>query len=126
MADGGVFGPEHRRVELIGGRLYELPPISTAHLLAVTRLHQMLASLNATGRLLVQQPIRLPDFDEPQPDLVVLREPLGLVKPDAADCLLVIEVSDATTLTVDRERKLPIYLESATPSVCGRVRCWWS
>ena len=26
-------------------------------------------------------------------------------------------MSDATTLTVDRERKLPIYLESATPSV---------
>ena len=45
---------------------------------------------------------------EPQPDLTVLRLPLGNKKPEAADCELVIEVSDST-LRFDREKKLLAY-----------------
>ena len=108
MADAGVFGPDRGRIELIGGALYEMPPIGTAHLIAVTRLQVQLAALNAQGRLLVQQPVRIPEFDEPQPDLTVLRLPLGNKKPEAADCELVIEVSDST-LRFDREKKLVAY-----------------
>jgi Uma2 family endonuclease len=56
-------------------------------------------------------------FNEPQPDLVVLREPLGKRKPMARDCPVVIEVSD-TSCHEDRYIKLPAYLR-------GGVRLVW-
>jgi len=58
----------------------------------------------------------VPDFDEPEPDLAVLRTPLGRRKPTAADCLLAIEVSDST-LRFDRERKLPAYRRGGVSEV---------
>ena len=85
-----------RRTELIDGEIIELAPIGTAHLLVVARLQQALGRLNDERRLLVQQPLIVDQFDEPQPDLVILREPLGPRKPRVADCLVVIEVADAT------------------------------
>jgi Uma2 family endonuclease len=94
MANAGVLDPSRRNIELIGGQLYEMAPIGTAHLIAVTRLSAQLVAFAARQRLLVQQPIRVPDHDEPQPDLVVLKEPLGLRKPQARDRLVAIEVSD--------------------------------
>jgi Putative restriction endonuclease len=80
------------------------------------RLQRMLTAFNAAGRLLVQVPVQVPDYDEPEPDLAVLRAPLGRRKPTAADCQLVIEVSD-TTLGFDRQRKLPAYLRGGVPTV---------
>jgi Uma2 family endonuclease len=114
MTDIGLFDGRH--VELVEGTLYEMPAMGTPHLVALVRLQQMLTSFNAAGRLLVQVPIRVPDFDEPEPDLVVLRAPLGHTKPSAADCLVVIEVSD-TTLDFDRTRKVPAYLRGGAPEV---------
>jgi Uma2 family endonuclease len=114
MTEVGLF--DGRRIELLEGTLYEMPPMRTPHLIALVRLQQMLAPLNAERRLLVQIPLRVPDFDEPEPDLAVLREPLGRHKPSAADTLLVIEVSD-TTLRFDRERKLPAYRRGGVPEV---------
>jgi Uma2 family endonuclease len=67
-------------------------------------------------RVLVQQPLIVDKFNEPQPDVVVLREPLGLRKPRAEDCLVVIEVSD-TTYDDDRKIKLPAYLAGGVPLV---------
>src|SRR5712691_7952216 len=106
MTEVGLFSG--RRIELLEGTLYEMPPMRTPHLIVLVRLQQMLAPLNAEGRLLVQIPLRVPDFDEPEPDLAVLREPLGRHNPTAGDCLLAVEVSD-TSLRFDRERKLPAY-----------------
>src|SRR5438067_3608375 len=94
MTEVGLFDGRH--IELLEGTLYEIPPMRTPHLIALVRLQQMLTPLNAEGRLLVQVPLRVPDFDEPEPDLAVLQEPLGRRKPIAADALLVIEVSDST------------------------------
>jgi Uma2 family endonuclease len=114
MTDMGLF--EGRRVELLEGTLYEMPPMRTPHLLALVRLQQMLAPLNAERRLLVQIPVQVPDFDEPEPDLAVLREPLGRHRPRAADLLLAIEVSD-NTLDFDRGRKVPAYRRGGVPEV---------
>jgi Uma2 family endonuclease len=114
MTEVGLFSG--RRIELLEGTLYEMPPMRTPHLIVLVRLQQMLAPFNAERRLLVQIPLRVPDFDEPEPDLAVLREPLGLHKPTAADSLLVIEVSDST-LRFDRERKLPAYRRGGVPEV---------
>jgi Uma2 family endonuclease len=94
MTDVGLFDGRH--IDLVEGMLYEMPPMRTPHLIVLVRLQHMLTSLNAERRLLVQIPLRVPDFDEPEPDLAVLRQPLGRHKPTAADCVLVIEVSDST------------------------------
>ena len=57
----------------------------------------------------VQNPLRLSDDDEPQPDLAVLRDrDYGDAVPTAADALLVIEVAD-TSRDADRNTKLPLY-----------------
>ena len=114
MTDIGLF--DGRRVELVEGTLYEMPPMRTPHLLVLVRLQRMLTSFNAAERLLVQVPLEVPDFDEPEPDLAVLRTPLGRRKPTAADCLLAIEVSDST-LRFDRERKLPAYRRGGVAEV---------
>ena len=105
-----------RRTELIDGGIVEMAPIGTAHLLVVTRLAVQLQALHAQARLLVQQPVIVDQFDEPQPDLVILREPLGRRKPRARDCLVVIEVSDSTYAT-DTAIKLPAYLAAGVPAV---------
>ena len=114
MTEVGLFDGRH--IDLLEGILYEMPPMRTPHLIVLVRLQQMLAPLNAERRLLVQIPLRVPDFDEPEPDLAVLREPLGRHKPTAADCLLAIEVSDSS-LRFDRERKLPAYRRGGVDEV---------
>jgi Uma2 family endonuclease len=114
MTDVGLFDGRH--IDLLEGLLYEMPPMRTAHLVVLVRLQGMLATLNAERRLLVQIPLRVPDFDEPEPDLAVLREPLGRHKPTAGDSVLVIEVSDRT-LRFDRERKLPAYRRGGVDAV---------
>ena len=43
MAEAGVFNPERRPMELVGGDLYEMPPIGAPHLIVVTRLQRMLS-----------------------------------------------------------------------------------
>lgn len=105
-----------RRTELIDGEIIEMAPIGTAHLVVVDRLERHLARLKAEGRLQSGQPVRLRDYDEPQPDLTILHAPLGLRKPSAADCRLLIEVSDST-YTTDTGVKVPRYLAAGVPEV---------
>lgn len=105
-----------RRTELIHGEIIEMAPIGTAHLVVATRLQQAFGRLNDERRLLVQQPLIVDQFDEPQPDLVILREPLGRRKPRVKDCLVVIEVSDST-YTTDTAIKLPAYLAAGAAAV---------
>ena len=68
------------------------------------------------GRVKVQQPLIITDFDEPEPDVTILKEPLYLRKPTVADVELVIEVSDST-YKHDHDHKLPAYLAAG----CRRV-----
>jgi Uma2 family endonuclease len=105
-----------RRTELIDGEIIEMAPIGTAHLVVVDRLERHFASLKAEGRLQSGQPVRIRDYDEPQPDLTILHAPLGLRKPSALDCLLLIEVSDST-YTTDTTVKVPRYLAAGVPEV---------
>jgi Uma2 family endonuclease len=111
---GSILGD--RRTELIDGEIIEMAAIGTAHLVVVDRLERTLVGLKAVGRLQSSQPLRLGERDEPQPDLMVLRQSLELHKPSAADCLLVIEVTDST-YDADRARKVPRYLGAGMPEV---------
>jgi Uma2 family endonuclease len=116
MANLGVFDSDRPHTELLGGVIYEMAPIGTPHLIVVTALQEAFAGLTRERRRLVQQPIIVDKFNEPQPDLVVLRERLGPRKPRAEDTLVVIEVSD-TTYRDDRDIKLPAYLAGGVPLV---------
>src|SRR5688572_32562585 len=66
----------------------------------------------------VQNPVRLNEHTEPQPDLAVIRpSDYRLSLPEPEDVLLLIEVSD-TTLAYDRGLKLQLYARA------GIVEVW--
>ena len=114
MGEVGIL-TEDDRVELIGGAIVELSPIRDSHARAVNHLNEFLVVRLAGGDVTVsiQNPIRLSDDTEPQPDLAVLRgRGRGVV--DAADVLLVIEVAD-TSRRYDRNVKLPLYAAAGIP-----------
>ncbi len=105
-----------RRTELIDGQIVLMAPMHTAHLTLISRLMRMLAEVNAQGRLLVQLPLVLGKFDEPEPDVVILKQLVDLRKPLAADASLVIEVADSS-YEHDRYTKLPRYLAAGVALV---------
>lgn len=114
MAGAGIL-TEDSRVELIRGRIIDMAPIGAPHLGMVNRLNRLLSALLA-GRAIVsvQNPVRLDDGSEPEPDIAVLRprdDDYASATPRADDVLLVIEVAD-TSLADDRAIKAPLYGES--------------
>jgi len=110
---------ETDRVELIEGELIDMTPIGSRHANLVDVLTQILVRrLPAGCRVRVQNPIRLGDLSEPQPDIAVVRDrSYAAAHPEAADVLLLIEVAD-TTLEFDRDIKLPLYARHGIPE------CW--
>jgi Uma2 family endonuclease len=115
MGEAGILD-EDDRIELIDGRMIVMEPIGWPHANCVIRLNNLLVG---RGPFLVspQNPLRLTDYTEPLPDLVLFREdrdPDGpLLGPDS---LLVIEVSD-TSLLYDRCVKLARYAQAGVPEV---------
>ncbi len=117
MGEAGIFGPEER-VELLDGEIYVMPPIGVSHAGLVTRLSAMIYDVIGRRAILtIQQPIRLADYSEPQPDLCVLRlraDSYFRAPATPEDVLLLIEVSDSS-LRFDRTVKNPLY---SAASVC--------
>ena len=67
--DAGLF--DDRRVELVDGEIYEMPPMREPHIGAALYLERTFAPLLATNRLLIDKPIILPQDGEPEPDIAV-------------------------------------------------------
>lgn len=110
MGEAGIFPPD-ARLELIEGEIYEMSPIGSPHAACVTFITYALNQLGSGFQVRVQNPIRLSDISEPQPDVALLRWRDDFYRgahPTPADVLLVVEVADAT-LTADRKVKLPLY-----------------
>jgi Uma2 family endonuclease len=111
MAEAGVLAPD-ARVELIDGEVVDMAPIGSRHGSAVKRLNQLL--MDAVGKaaiVAVQDPVRLGDRSEPQPDLMLLAprdDFYEAAHPVAADVLLLVEVSDSTA-RYDSVVKLALY-----------------
>ena len=77
MAEVGLLPPE-ARVELIEGEIVDMVPIGNRHAVTVTNLTMALAqAVGSRARVSVQNPLRLSERSEPQPDLVVLRNPMA-------------------------------------------------
>ncbi len=119
MAETGVLARD-ARVELIEGVIVDMAPIGSRHAATVNRLTRALTAAVGTRAIVsIQNPIRLGERSEPQPDLALLRPREDFYAeaiPTAADTLLVIEVSQATA-AFDRQVKVPLYAQHGVPEV---------
>jgi Uma2 family endonuclease len=119
MAEAGILR-EDERVELIHGQIIEMTPIGPSHAAYVDTLNRLLVSVTGTAAIVrVQNPIRLPNDTEPEPDFALLvprddRYVSG--HPGPADVLLVIEVAE-TSLAYVREVKVALYAEAGISEV---------
>lgn len=111
MDAAGLFEPG-ARLELIEGEVIEMSPIGHRHAGCVNRLNRLLTvALGERAVVTVQNPIRLSDISELQPDVAVLKprpDQYAASHPHPEDALLVIEVAD-TTLRFDRTVKRRAY-----------------
>lgn len=119
MAETGIIPPD-AKVELLEGEIIDMSPIGPFHG-GVTNWLADFFIRNANGRWIVgiQNPIRLNDYSEPQPDVTLLRpSPTGYKDrhPVPAEVFLLIEVADSS-LTYDRGRKLLAYARAGIPEV---------
>ncbi len=117
MGEAGILRQD-ARLELIEGEIFEMSPIGSPHAACVNFLSRVLNRLCGDNHIVAtQNPIRLNDFSEPQPDVTLLRWRDDYYRerhPTPADVLLVIEVADATVVK-DRAIKVPLYARSGVP-----------
>lgn len=109
MAAAGLLD-ETDRVELIEGEMIDMAPIGSKHAFIVNRISQRF-SASVGGQCLVstQNPVRLGERSEPQPDIALLKSGNYMdALPTAAEVLLIVEVSDST-IEYDRDIKLGLY-----------------
>lgn len=111
MAETGVLKPD-ARVELIDGEIIDKSPIGPFHGGVTNYLIEFFtAKSKGRWRTTVQNPVRLDDYSEPQPDLALVKPSPDFYRkrhPQPEDVYLVVEVSN-TSLALDREKKLPVY-----------------
>jgi Uma2 family endonuclease len=117
MAEAGILG-EDDRVELIDGEIIDMGAIGSRHAGCVNRLNRILTrELGDRAVVGVQNPVRLSDLSEPQPDVGVMKprqDGYGARHPAPSDVLLIIEVADSS-LPVDTEVKAPLYATAGIP-----------
>ena len=117
MADAGIL-LEDDRVELIRGEILAMSPIGPPHNGAILRANQALGRIVGDRALVgVQGSIRLDEYDEPQPDLYLLRPKddfYASAHAGPADIFLIIEVADSS-LEYDQDIKMHLYAETRVP-----------
>ncbi len=119
MADAGILS-ENDRVELLDGDLIVMPPIGDWHAASVKLFNNtMVPALRGRAMIAVQDPVRLDDDSEPQPDVMLLQWRDDFYRnghPAPADVLLLIEVADSS-VEFDRTVKLAAYARAGIPEV---------
>jgi Uma2 family endonuclease len=116
MSDLGILDP-NQRTELIAGQIVLMTAKGTPHVLTLrllaTALENALGDRSAVF-VSTQDPIRLDNFSEPEPDLAIVKGSIldyYQAHPGAEDIYLVIEVADST-LKQDCEVKDKLYARS--------------
>ncbi|MHB8474705.1 MAG: Uma2 family endonuclease [Steroidobacteraceae bacterium] len=111
MVATGVL-TKYDRIELIEGEMFDMAPIGTKHSAITSRLNEFLVlAVSRIATVVVGGPVNLGEFSEPQPDLMLLKRRADFYDdkhPEAADVLLLIEVSDSS-LAFDQGVKLRLY-----------------
>ncbi len=120
MADAGILS-ENDRVELLDGDFIVMPPVGNWHAFSVNSIVAIFPSTLLEDRaiLSVQNPVRLDNYNEPQPDAMLLRWRDDFYRnghPAPGDVLLLIEVADST-VEFDRNVKLPAYARAGIPEL---------
>ncbi len=119
MADAGILDDD--RVELIDGYLVKKMGKRPPHVWSVDASEAQLKALLPEGWYLRKEsPVRILDFDEPEPDLAMVRGSRDAYRtrhPEPADVALLVEVSDRT-LARDRGKK-------RAASARGRIPVYW-
>ena len=120
MADAGILS-ENDRVELLDGDFIVMPPVGNWHAFSVNSIVAIFPSTLLEDRaiLSVQNPVRLDNYNEPQPDAMLLRWRDDFYRnghPAPGDVLLLIEVADST-VEFDRTVKLPAYARAGIPEL---------
>ncbi|MBO1069146.1 MAG: Uma2 family endonuclease [Dolichospermum sp. DEX189] len=111
MNEAGIFVPDER-VELLEGRIIWMIAKGTAHRSAVGRIDRLLQDcLKNRALICVQDPVKLNDRSEPEPDISVVKiDPLDYADhhPIPSEVYLIIEVADSS-LKLDCETKAKAY-----------------
>jgi Uma2 family endonuclease len=119
MGESGIL-KVGERLELIAGEIIQMSPIECLHADWVDRLTRFfIKKLPETITVRTQNPIHLDNYNEPQPDLALVRsrvQPYCEAHPTPQDILLIIEVAE-TTLHYDRYTKIPLYAKHNIPEV---------
>ncbi len=120
MGEAGILPMEARGVELIDGEVIDMSPAGEGHSFSVDGLVNPLAYL-LWGRAWIrcQNPLRIGNFREPEPDVMVLRlrdDRYSTSHPSADDVLLLAEVGDSS-VRYDRNVKLAMYARAGVPEV---------
>jgi Uma2 family endonuclease len=109
---------EDNRVELINGYVVKKVPKNPTHRWTTKAALKSLETLLPTGWISQKEDsVRIPDFDEPEPDIAIVRGTDDDYKqrhPGPTDVGLLVEVSE-TTLDRDRNAKLPSYARGGIP-----------
>ncbi len=110
---------DYEKAEIIEGELIQKMAIGDRHAFIVDTLTKFFIK-NVSDDVLVraQNPVRLSDYDESEPDLALadLNKFDGKRHPRPEEVILLVEVSDST-VKYDRNKKLPLYAEAAIPEV---------
>lgn len=117
MAEAGILH-EDDHLELLEGDIVAMSPVGIRHMACVKRLNDLFARrLRRKATISVQDPIRLDDESEPQPDIALLKYRKDFYAgqmPTATDVLLIIEVADST-IPFDRRVKRSLYARALIP-----------
>jgi len=117
MGEAGIFAAGDR-VELIDGEIIDMSPIGALHAAIVDCLVRYLGrSVGDSVIVRCQNPVRLDDVSEPEPDIALLRpraDGYMSAHPSPEDVLVVIEVAD-TSLAYDLGVKVPLYARHGIP-----------
>jgi Uma2 family endonuclease len=115
MSDLGILN-SNERTELIAGQIVLMTAKGTAHVITLQILaNNIQAQLGTTALIRTQDPIRLDNFSEPEPDLAIVKGTIldyAEHHPVPDDVYLVIEVADST-LKQDCELKDKLYARSS-------------
>jgi Uma2 family endonuclease len=117
LAETGVL-TEDDRVELLEGTIAAMSPIGPYHSGVVNFLTDFFTrKLAGRAVVCVQNPLRIDEHSEPQPDLMLLKPRDDFYRrahPTPADVRLLVEVADAS-LELDRDYKAGLYARAGVP-----------
>jgi len=115
LAAVGIIG-SHDKVELIKGEVVNMSPSNSMHAHVIDVLNRKFSkSDDALFFIRIQNPLRIDNYSEPEPD-VLLVNPKSYKDqhPTPDDVLILIEVS-ASTLKFDQTIKKELYAEAGIP-----------